>query len=251
MLHSTYQPQPDSNQPCLVWLHGFLGSQQEWHPVAQHFASWPQLFIDLPGHGASADIQVEDFQQTDALLKATLTAHQISRYWLIGYSLGGRIAMYHAAAGAKGLVGMVVEGGNPGLVDEAERQPRRENDHRWAERLRQEPIEQVLSDWYRQPVFSSLTANQRTALVALRRQNNPLALAAMLEATSLGRQPNLRPTLQAAGGEFHYLCGERDDKFRAIATMLGFPAHTIASAGHNAHREQPEAVARCLRTLMR
>ncbi|KJG04261.1 2-succinyl-6-hydroxy-2,4-cyclohexadiene-1-carboxylate synthase, partial [Raoultella planticola] len=45
---------------------------------------------------------------------------------------------------------------------------------------------------------------------------------------------------------FHYLCGERDAKFRAIARDVAATTHIIHHAGHNAHRENPAAVVSCL-----
>lgn len=41
-------------RPCLVWLHGLLGSGDDWLPVLPYFAGGPQVTLDLPGHGASA-----------------------------------------------------------------------------------------------------------------------------------------------------------------------------------------------------
>ena len=115
-----------------------------------------------------------------------------------------------------------------------------------AERFRHEPLTQVFDDWYQQPVFASLNAAQRATLVALRSRNNGEALAAMLQTSSLAEQPDLRASLRAREFSFHYLCGERDGKFRAIADELSATTHVINHAGHNAHRENPDAVVACL-----
>lgn len=123
---------------------------------------------------------------------------------------------------------------------------RRHNDAAWAERFRHEPLTQVFADWYQQPVFASLNAAQRATLVALRSRNNGEALAAMLQTSSLAEQPDLRASLRAREFSFHYLCGERDGKFRAIADELAATTHVINHAGHNAHRENPDAVVACL-----
>ena len=137
-------------------------------------------------------------------------------------------------------------GGHPGLTDENQRLLRRHGDAAWAERFRREPLTQVFADWYQQPVFASLDAAQRAALIALRSRNNGGALAAMLQASSLAEQPDLREPLRAREFPFHYLCGERDGKFRAIADELSATTHVINHAGHNAHRENPDAVVACL-----
>ncbi|HBW4581635.1 TPA: 2-succinyl-6-hydroxy-2,4-cyclohexadiene-1-carboxylate synthase [Klebsiella aerogenes] len=236
--------------PWLVFLHGFSGDRDEWRTVGEAFPAWPRLYLDLPGHGGSADIAADGFTGVSELLQATLNSYSILDYWLIGYSLGGRVAMNFACQPRAGLRGLIVEGGHPGLQDEASRQARLINDSAWAERFRREPLAQVFADWYQQPVFASLNAAQRESLVALRRRNNGATLAAMLEATSLARQADLRPSLQARDFPFHYLCGERDAKFRAIAQALAADTHIIHHAGHNAHRDNPAAVIACLAQIL-
>ncbi|HGY4332042.1 2-succinyl-6-hydroxy-2,4-cyclohexadiene-1-carboxylate synthase [Klebsiella aerogenes] len=236
--------------PWLVFLHGFSGDRDEWRTVGEAFPAWPRLYLDLPGHGGSADIAVDGFTRVSELLQATLNSYNILDYWLVGYSLGGRVAMNFACQPRAGLRGLIVEGGHPGLQDEASRLARRGNDSAWAERFRREPLAQVFTDWYQQPVFASLDAAQRASLVALRRRNNGATLAAMLEATSLARQADLRPSLQARDFPFHYLCGERDTKFRAIAQALAVDIHIIHHAGHNAHRDNPAAVIACLAQIL-
>ena len=232
--------------PWLVFLHGFSGDCHEWLTVGQAFGAYSRLYIDLPGHGGSANIAANSLAEVGHLVEKTLNSYNILKYWLVGYSLGGRVAMYFACQPREGLCGLVVEGGHPGLTDENQRLLRRHGDAAWAERFRREPLTQVFADWYQQPVFASLDAAQRAALIALRSRNNGGALAAMLQASSLAEQPDLREPLRAREFPFHYLCGERDGKFRAIADELSATAHVINHAGHNAHRENPDAVVACL-----
>lgn len=252
ILHAVFHEGRDANLPCLVWLHGFLGNRKEWETFSEHFTDWPQLLIDLPGHGKSADITAEGFAQVDKLLRNTLLSYNILKYWLIGYSLGGRVAMYHACQlENSALCGLIVEGSHPGLTDENARRERKSSDQQWAQRLRTQPLNEVLNDWYHQAVFQSLNKQQRALLIAQRGQNNVQSLAAMLEATSLGNQPDLKATLKQLPLPFYYLCGERDEKFRAVATSLELSPHLITAAGHNAHWENPIAFTACLLNLLR
>jgi 2-succinyl-6-hydroxy-2,4-cyclohexadiene-1-carboxylate synthase len=237
--------------PWLVFLHGFSGDRNEWRKVGDAFPAWPRLYLDLPGHGGSADIAVQDFAGVNTLLQATLNSYNILKYWLIGYSLGGRVAMNFACQPRAGLRGLIVEGGHPGLQDADARNARLASDRRWATRFRTEPLEKVFADWYQQPVFASLTDAQRDALITLRSQNNGATLAMMLEATSLAGQPDLRPALSTRHFSFDYLYGERDKKFAALAAELHAVRHAIPNAGHNAHRENPAAVIASLAQILR
>ena len=93
--------------------------------------------------------------------------------------------------------------------------------------------------------------NTVVPLVDMRSQNNGQMLAAMLEATSLAIQPDLRVQLKTRTFPFYYLCGERDDKFRALAAEISVPNHVIRNAGHNAHRDNPAGVVDCLAQILR
>jgi 2-succinyl-6-hydroxy-2,4-cyclohexadiene-1-carboxylate synthase len=239
-------PGEQPQRTYLVWLHGFLGSAYDWQATRNAFTRWPQLYLDLPGHGASQGITTQGFAEFFTQLIHTLAARNITRYWLIGYSLGGRLAMYTACQRPAGLEGIIVEGGNPGLADQTSRLQRIEADQRWALRFMSEPLDKVLDAWYRQPVFASLSDTVRAQLIQERAGNQPDALASVLGNLSLGRQPWLGDALAALPVPFHYLCGARDQKFQAIARALGAPSHLIEHAGHNAHRENPAAYCQCV-----
>ncbi|WP_019209349.1 2-succinyl-6-hydroxy-2,4-cyclohexadiene-1-carboxylate synthase [Yersinia massiliensis] len=233
-----------ADKPWLVWLHGLLGSGQDWLPVAELCGDYPSLLIDLPGHGQSSMLKTRDFADISEQLTQTLQANGIRKYWLAGYSLGGRIAMYHACYGQhQGLLGLLVEGGNLGLENDELRQQRLHNDHQWAQRFRLEPLSQVLTDWYQQDVFADLDAQQREQFISLRVNNDGPAVADMLEVTSLGHQPWFLPALQQLRVPYTYLCGDRDTKFQQLAAQYQLPLRTLARAGHNAHRANPGAFA--------
>ena len=170
-----------SGYPWLVFLHGFSGDSREWQTVGAAFSAYPQLYIDLPGHGGSREVRVSGFAEVSLRLEKTLAHYHVRDYWLIGYSLGGRIAMFFASQPRRGLCGLVVEGGHPGLQDAYQRRQRACSDAAWAERFRREPLAQVFADWYQQPVFAGLSTAQREVLVALRSHNCGTSLAAMLE----------------------------------------------------------------------
>lgn len=237
--------------PWLVFLHGFSGDRREWQRVGEGLSDYPRLYLDLPGHGGSRNLGVTGFDEMSTLLTRTLLSYNILKLWLIGYSLGGRIAMFHACQQPKGLLGVIVEGGHPGLQDADARNARLASDRRWATRFRTEPLEKVFADWYQQPVFASLTDAQRDALITLRSQNNGATLAMMLETTSLAVQPDLRAALSARDFSFDYLYGERDEKFAALAAEVNAVRHAIPDAGHNAHRENPDAVIASLAQILR
>lgn len=237
-----YQWQADSGMP-VVFLHGLLGSCEDWKDVFDILQDFPQirpLAIDLPFHNQSSDIVCRHFADVRQQLHQTLSCCLGSQpFYLVGYSLGGRIALdYISHIKNPSLRGVLLEGANIGLQSEYERQVRRQNDHRWATRFAQEPMVEVLQDWYQQPVFADLSELKRMELVQKRQNNDGKKIAAMLKATSLAEQDFLLSNTQQ---NVQFVIGENDAKFRHMVQQFQLKYHLIAGAGHNAHQANPNA----------
>ncbi|WP_261903796.1 2-succinyl-6-hydroxy-2,4-cyclohexadiene-1-carboxylate synthase [Vibrio fortis] len=252
MLFSTYYPakQTSSEKPLLVFLHGLLGSGEDWSACHSYLSEYPRLCIDLPGHGKSCFVDPIGFDHCCEKIVQNVQ-FQLQQYQLpddypivlIGYSLGGRLAMYGVTNGKfdeLNLVKVVVEGGNFGLDCDDARAQRLVHDTQWAVRFAQQSIEDVLDDWYQQSVFSSLNHEQRQTLVIKRSGNLGVSVANMLLSTSLAKQPDLRATLKSCEHQLHYICGKKDRKFIELAESSGFECSQVDHAGHNVHFEQPE-----------
>ena len=108
MILSGVQQAGKPGYPWLVFLHGFSGDCREWQAVGKQLGEYSRLYLDLPGHGASGDVAVTGFDGMSTLLTRTLLSYNILNFWLVGYSLGGRIAMFHACQQPKGLLGVIV-----------------------------------------------------------------------------------------------------------------------------------------------
>ncbi|CAM3641212.1 2-succinyl-6-hydroxy-2, 4-cyclohexadiene-1-carboxylate synthase [Vibrio aerogenes CECT 7868] len=251
------QGEPDPDSPVLVFLHGLLGQHQDWAEVRSRLTDFPRLSLDLPGHGQSRGngcVDMDDCcEQIVFAIKAALQKEGMSQAHpliLTGYSLGGRIAMYGCVKGrwsSLNLKGLIIEGGHFGLGDEAARQQRWQHDMQWAARFRDEPVEQVLDDWYQQPVFSTLNDAQRQQLISQRRDNLGTRIAEMMLATSLARQPDLLAELYKQPLPVRYICGEEDQKFRQLAGNSRLSVYAIKQAGHNVHKEKSGAFTHALR----
>ncbi len=252
MLHCEHYPATVKHQggvlPTLVFLHGLLGDGRDWLTCINELSQFDCVTIDLPGHGGSQSIQCHGLN--DCCKQITTTLSSLFSYKqpliLIGYSMGGRIAMHGLAKQAfsdLNIGQVIIEGGNFGLQKESDKQARLDNDRLWATRFKAETIEEVLNDWYQQSVFSSLNHEQRQTLVAKRSANLGAAVANMLMATSLAKQSYLLPDLQQQSTPIFYLCGEKDEKFSQLAQSSGLAYRQIKGAGHNVHQEQPKQFA--------
>lgn len=239
-----------TDQPTLVLLHGLLGDANDWQPVIEALPGMNCHALDLPGHGHNQHLRVSGFEEAHEWLCNALKARGIEQYRLAGYSLGGRLALYHASRSPAGLQALLLENCHPGLPL-AERAARIEHDERWARRFEREPLTEVLADWYRQGVFADLDEAARARQAARRLGNEGRAVASMLRATSLGQQPDLAPWLGDTRLPVTWLSGSRDHKFHQLACQLVKQGcninHLTLDGGHNLHASQPETFAQLLR----
>ncbi|MDR0588313.1 MAG: 2-succinyl-6-hydroxy-2,4-cyclohexadiene-1-carboxylate synthase [Burkholderiales bacterium] len=245
---------------ALVFIHGFLGCGQDWHKIVERCSDYTSLTVDLPAHGASGEVVVEGFSdlipELCRTLKRVLPAW-VKRVIVVGYSLGGRVAMMLAHEYARQptllpqpMAGLVIEAGHPGLKEEAARAARLCSDQKWATRFAEEPMETVLFDWYRQPLFSDLSDEEKKEALLRRAGNHGKKIAALLRATSLARQPDLSGFLKTWRLPWLYIVGEHDTKFYRLAKEEGFLMSVIPNAGHDTHTKAPEAFCRVLRDYL-
>src|SRR3954451_3647389 len=125
--------------PRLVLLHGFTQTRQSWRRTAQALAgTYRAIHPDLPGHGHAAD-KTASFDACTAYVRA------LEPDVLVGYSMGGRIAL-HAAFHLKPQR-LVLVGASPGLAGEIERAKRKQADDELAERIEHTTIEDFAREW--------------------------------------------------------------------------------------------------------
>lgn len=236
--------------PTLVWLHGFLGSAEDWRPVMQALAGVGQhIAVDLPGHGASRRLPEEAYSMEGVASRLRQVLDEAApgrRCLLAGYSMGGRVALHLAVRHPEWWDGILLESASPGLEDAAGRAERRRRDAHWARRFEEEALVVVLRDWYRQPVFATLTAATREAWAVRGARNEGAELARAIRGFSPGAQPPLWSALPALGMPVQFCVGGGDAAYVAIAErMWGLcpgAGHAIVSgAGHRVHEEAPGA----------
>lgn len=239
------QQQGASSKPTLVFLHGFLGNSRDWNETINLLKNdFHCVSIDLPGHGASvttAGSLKDGFNHCHQLIKNVLDDLLITNYALIGYSLGGRIALdYARSQHDTRLNALLLESSHMGLPNDHAKERRFMQDHSWAKKFATESIRETLYDWYDQSIFSDLSDRQKEILINKREENFGVPLANTLLATSLGKQINALPYLQQTNLTIHYCFGSKDKKFKEFSAQLSnlknINIFEFERAGHNIHQ---------------
>lgn len=243
---------PEQPNQTLVLLHGFTGCAANWSPLFPLLAIPGRRLIafDLPGHGqadAPADPERYSMAECEADLLAALDmlGVQPREAILLGYSMGGRIALSTAFSGF--FRALVLESASPGLASAQEREQRRQSDHALAERIERDGVEAFVAYWEKLPLFASqdhLPDDAKSALHNQRLKNRARGLANSLRGVGTGAQPALHTRLPELDLPVLLLAGELDTKFCQIARQMAssLPAaslHIVPAAGHTIHLEQP------------
>jgi 2-succinyl-6-hydroxy-2,4-cyclohexadiene-1-carboxylate synthase len=233
----------------VVLLHGFTQTRQSWRrTIAALGGRYRALAPDLPGHGFASERRPASFAACAAYVRALSDGPCV----LVGYSMGGRIALFTALTQPGLVQRLVLVGASPGIADAAERGERRQADLALAERIESIGIAAFAEEWGAQELFAGQDERVAAAAHADRLRNRPHGLAAALRGLGTGVMPPLWDRLGELAVPVSLVVGERDAKFRAIAGRMA-PAipdcrvEVVDGAGHAAQLEQPEIVAAAIR----
>lgn len=245
----------------ILFLHGFSQSTRCMGPLVELLGRNDDeddgqalalriTALDLPGHGDSGEVVADDLWAV-----ADLVAISSAPATLVGYSMGGRVALHVALTHPQQVRGLVLIGATAGIEDAVERQARRQRDNELAAHLETVGVEQFTDEWLRQELFRDLPAWAR--FTAERHANRVEGLARSLRNCGTGTMEPLWSRLATITAPVLVLAGARDGRFCALGARLaaaigpnaGF--RTVPAAGHAAHLEQPAATAALITDFLR
>ncbi|MGA8808939.1 MAG: alpha/beta fold hydrolase [Thermoanaerobaculia bacterium] len=192
----------------ITCLHGFLGNPHDWDFLRDAgFAIETPPLDAIPNHGEV----------------------------LLGYSLGGRLALHALLAGANYKRAILVSTGL-GIVGEEPRAARRASDEAWAQRFESEDFDTVMAAWNAQPVLAG------PALSRTRDDYDPRALREW----SSGALPPTATRVHELTIPTIWIAGARDPKYvaeahRAASMAPNARVAIVDNAGHRVPWEQPSA----------
>lgn len=230
----------------VVLLHGYTGSPASFRAtLAQLPPDAPVVTPTLPGHDDTPPPTAlgDAFRAIDsALTRLGERAH------VLGYSLGGRMALHFTLAHPERVARLTLLGARPGIGDPHERASRRASDRRWSELLRVDGLEPFLEQWEAQALLQPRTTDAEAIAEAraIRRRHSAAGLAAAMDVFSVAALPDLWPRLAELNVPVTWASGEHDTHYRALmqhaAERIG--EHTsIRGAGHSVLVDNPAAIA--------
>ena len=229
----------------LKGLHGFLGQASDWHSVPLECEA-VDLWKDLAAIPKGAPFRVWAQLFNERMRRETTSGEKPV---LMGYSMGGRLAMSAVLSDPSVYRALILVSANPGIKEG--RVGRTASDEKWAERFTSGKWSEVLHDWNAQAVLKSTHGDQLPR--AEDSFQRPL-LARALREWSLAEQPDFRGALTDLRLPVLYVTGREDSKFTGLMQDQklgeGHEVATIANAGHRVPWDQPEIFAKTVREFL-
>lgn len=230
--------------PTVVFLHGFTHTGRSWQPaIAALGERYTSVAEDIRGHGDAS----ERLPVTLGAVIDDVLASAPERFTVVGYSMGGRIALHVALAAPARVERLVLIGASPGIADPAARDERRRADEQLADEIERSSIEEFARRWAQTPVLEGLPPAVLAAAHADRLRSTPAGLARSLRGLGTGALPPLWDRLAQLSMPVTLAVGERDAKFQAIAAEMAREIRSadvvvVPGVGHAVHLEAPDAV---------
>lgn len=236
-------------EQTLVLLHGFTGSISTWEQIASLLPNTIRVIaIDLIGHGktdAPGESSRYTMMEQVADLEEIFVQLQLRTFTLLGYSLGGRVALSYACAFPQRIKQLILESSSPGLKTEEEQQARILSDEQLANKIEQNGVEAFVRSWENIPLFATqkkLPIHVQQAIRTERLSQTAIGLANSLRGMGTGAQKSIWPDLKKIYFPVYLLTGESDQKFCKIAEemkkLIPNVEHIVVSnVGHAIHVE--------------
>lgn len=238
----------------LTALHGFTETDETWTEVLAPLAS-PLRCPLMPGHGWRPCPPDTTIPSLAGELAAMLPAGGD----LLGYSMGGRIALQLVLDHPGKVRRLVLVSCNAGIRDARERQERQARDEHLADILDQDGLGPFVAWWENTPALRPARPLPRTVEEALRSRRlnqDPHGLADALHCLGAGAMPDLWPRLGGLRLPVLLIAGAADARYVGLMGEMaklipGARLAVVPDAGHAVHREQPERLCALVRDFLR
>lgn len=221
-----------------LWcIHGNLQQPSVWLDIANRLQAsfgFASVQVELENLWMTSALNFHDWAD-DFCQRVQQRTEGGEQQWLMGYSLGGRLALHAIVRLPQIWKGAIVVSADPGLKSEAERTDCLQGDLNWGQRFLAEPWDKLLREWDGQGVFAGYDNPVERHPTTFDRHR----ICQLFDRFSKGRQANLSQRLaQLTQPPLLYVSGVDDPKYCAIGQTLANSCATVThtTISHAAHR---------------
>ncbi len=237
-------------------LHGFTQSGKSWNEVISKMPErWMWIVPDLRGHGATQTLNGApcSMDACAADLEMLWEHLGVERTHLVGYSMGGRLALHVAARRPQRILSLLTIGAHAGL-DPDGREGRRLGDEALAQRIEKGGVAAFVDYWSSLPMFAGIDRRGPSFVAEVRAdrlENHAAGLACSLRGMGAGAMEPVWDDLARVRFPCTFVAGQLDHGYvasarRLTATVLHSRVEVVLRAGHSVHQERPDPFARVL-----
>ena len=226
-----------------IWcLHGSLQTALVWKPIGNaiesEFGSVQVEAVNLyeNEYESFGDWREQFYEKVEEQTKGEPSL-------LLGYSMGGRLAMNALVNNPAMWSGVIAVGADPGLISDDARSKQLQKDLEWARRFRSEDIQELLVEWDELPVFCGRSNCASREISELDSEK----ISRFFDVFSKARQGNMLPMLRKLKTPpLLYISGCDDIKYTKIgqdlaALCMQVRHQIIPNAGHRVPWESQDA----------
>lgn len=247
--------------PPVVLLHGFTGDASTMGGLTERLVrTHTVVAVNLLGHGGSTGPsgQYGVDAMAQQVLEALAALGHPAPHDIVGYSMGGRVALTIACRFPAHVASLTLIGASAGLADDDERAEREQADAALARSISDGGLEAFVDRWMANPLFATqarLGDGFLARAKAQRMSNDPEELVHSLHEAGTGTMRPLHDLLHRCAMPVGLVVGADDEKFRRIAAQLAAALpepdlSVIDAAGHAVHLEQPDRVVDAIRATL-
>lgn len=247
-----YEVTVEGEGPAIVLLHGFTSNLHTWDALTNQLkANYQVVRFDIIGHGKSdspKELEPYTIEAQAMVLKEILMNLGILQAHILGYSMGGRLAISFSCMYPHLVSSLILESTTAGIKDKVERVARKISDEQLAKRIESYGIEEFVDYWENIPLFHSTKKLPVEKLTYIRNQrllNSKQGLINSLLMMGTGSQPSYWEEIKTFTFPVLIIVGEEDTKFCFIAKKLqsnikNATIKLINDVGHMIHVEKPQ-----------
>lgn len=252
-INIVFNPEEIITKQPILFLHGFTGSSNDWKFIVGNLPSeFTPIFIDLVGHGNStSSYEIEKYSEGShiEIINQVIEFLSIQEIILVGYSMGGRLALSFTINFPNKVKALVLESSSFGIENLVERKERVLSDIELAAKIKNIGISNFIDYWMNIPLFESMGNIDPLKVEKLKKrkiaENSVVGLKNSLVGFSQGKMKFLGESLKTIKIKVLILAGELDEKYCGIGAEMHREIQNsefkiVSDCGHNVHFEKPE-----------
>ena len=260
MIKNLYYTTEGSGIP-LILIHGFTGSHKSFDKLSNFLKQYFKIIkLDMIGHGLSMDYDVSSYSFSESInyIEKIIEELNLKKVNILGYSLGGRLAMQFAIKNQHQVNKMILCSSSFGIEKKSERISRIRSDEKIIELLINENLEKFVNFWQNIPLWESekklpVEIKSKHRRIRLEQKNEGLLLN--LRYQGQGVQKYLGKSLKNIKLKTLIMYGGKDLKYKVISKKMielieNSELCEVPNSGHNIVLEHPIYISQKIKSFI-